>query len=280
VSGVSIRGLAAVQDIWNSIILGIVEGLTEFLPVSSTAHLLVAEKALMLDDNRWHAFTVVIQLGAILSVVAVYWSKFWQVLVGLPREREAQMFTAGVLVAFFPAVIAGLAFGKIINTVLLNPTLALPVIATTWIVGGILMLVLERIAPRPRYLDGDRLPLMKCFQVGLCQLAALLPGVSRSGATILGGELLGIERKAISHFTFYLAVPTMFGASAYELYKEWRTLTSADTMLIAIGFVVSFFVAWIVVRGFIDFVGRYGLVPFAWYRIAAGAVLIGFLTLR
>jgi len=267
------------HDIWNSIILGIVEGLTEFLPVSSTAHLLVAEKALMLDDTRWHAFTVVIQLGAILSVVAVYWNRFWEVLVGLAREREAQTFTLGVLLAFFPAVIAGLAFGKIINTVLLNPTRALPIIATTWIVGGILMLVLERMAPRPRYLDGDRLPLMKCFQVGLCQLLALLPGVSRSGATILGGELLGIERKAISHFTFYLAVPTMFGASVYEIYKERDTLTSADTTLIAIGFVVSFIVAYFVVRGFIGFVGRYGLVPFGWYRIAAGAALIGYLLL-
>lgn len=267
------------HDIWNSVILGIVEGLTEFLPVSSTAHLLVAEKALMLDDTRWHVFTVVIQLGAILSVVAVYWGKFWRVLVGLPTDPEARQFTAGVLVAFLPAAILGAAGIKILNQFLLNPTRALPVIATAWIVGGIIMLVFERMAPTPRYTDGDRLPLMKCLQIGLCQCLALLPGVSRSGATILGGELLGVERKAVAHFTFYLAVPTMFGAAVFEMYKERATLGHGDMQLIAVGFVVSFIVAYFVVRGFIDFVGRYGLAPFGWYRIAAGAALIGYLLL-
>ncbi len=268
------------HDIWNAIILGIVEGLTEFLPVSSTAHLLIAEKALMMDDHRWHAFTVVIQLGAILSVVAVYWSKFWKVLFGLPSDPWARQFTLGVLVAFLPSAIIGVAGIKLLNEFLLNPTRALPVIATAWLVGGIIMLVFERFAPEPRHLDGDRLPLMKCFQIGLCQCLALLPGVSRSGATILGGELLGVERKAISHFTFYLAVPTMLGAATYELYKEWHALSSADLGSIAVGFVVSFFVAWIVVRGFIDFVGRFGLAPFGWYRVAVGLALIGFLALR
>jgi len=268
------------HDIWNAIILGIVEGLTEFLPVSSTAHLLVAEKALMLDDTRWHAFTVVIQLGAILSVVAVYWSKFWRVLFGLGSDPWARQFTAGVILAFLPSAILGVAVIKIINGVLLNPTRALPVIAITWIVGGIIMLVFERLAPRPRYMDGDRLPLSKCLQIGLCQCLALLPGVSRSGATILGGELLGVERKAVAHFTFYLAVPTMLGAAVYELYKEWHTLSTADGELIAVGFVVSFFVAWVVVRGFIDFVGRFGLAPFGWYRLVAGAALLAFVFLR
>ncbi len=268
------------QDIWNAVILGIVEGLTEFLPVSSTAHLLVAEKALMLDDTRWHAFTVVIQLGAILSVVAVYWGKFWRVLLGLGSDPWARQFTLGVLVAFLPAAIVGAAGIKLLNQFLLNPTRALPIIATAWIVGGIIMLVFERMAPQPRYTDGDRLPLMKCLQIGLCQCLALFPGVSRSGATILGGELLGVERKAVAHFTFYLAVPTMLGAAVFELYKERATLSGADIELIAIGFVVSFIVAWFVVRGFIDFVGRFGLAPFGWYRIAVGLALIGFLVLR
>jgi undecaprenyl-diphosphatase len=268
------------HDIWNSIILGIVEGLTEFLPVSSTAHLLVAEKALLLDDTRWQAFTVVIQLGAILSVVAVYWSKFWKVLIGLPTDPAARHFTAGVIIAFLPAAILGVLVIKVLNEVLLNPGRALPVIAISWILGGILILVLERRAPTPRYSDGDRLPLMKCLQIGLCQCLALLPGVSRSGATILGGELLGVERAAVAHFTFYLAVPTMLGAAVFELYKQWHTLSAADGWLIAVGFVVSFLVAWIVVRGFIDFISRFGLAPFGWYRIAAGAALIGFLLLR
>jgi undecaprenyl-diphosphatase len=265
------------HDIWNAIVLGIIEGLTEFLPVSSTAHLLVAEKALMLDDRHWHAFTVVIQLGAILSVVAVYWTKFWKVLFGLGSDPWARQFTAGVIVAFLPSALLGVAGIKLLNEFLLNPTRALPVIATTWIVGGIIMLVFERMAPEPRYTDGDRLPLMKCLQIGLCQCLALLPGVSRSGATILGGELLGVERKAIAHFTFYLAVPTMLGAAVFELYKEWHELSAADGTTIAVGFVVSFFVAWIVVRGFIDFVGRFGLVPFGWYRIATGAALLAYL---
>jgi undecaprenyl-diphosphatase len=265
------------HDVLNAVVLGIVEGLTEFLPVSSTGHLLVTEKLLQLDDNRWHAFTIVIQLGAILSVVAVYWRKFWQVLVGLPSDPTARRFAAMIIIAFIPAGILGATLIKTINTVLLNPSRALPVIGTAWIVGGILILVLERIAPRPRYTQSDNLPLWKCFQIGFCQCLALLPGVSRSGATILGAELLGVERKAAAEFTFYLAVPTMLGASVFELYKEGATLTRHDEFLIAIGFVVAFVVAYGVVRTFIAFIGRYGLKPFGWYRIASGLALFAFI---
>jgi undecaprenyl-diphosphatase len=265
------------HDVLNAIVLGIVEGLTEFLPVSSTGHLLVTEKLLQLDDNRWHAFTIVIQLGAILSVVAVYWRKFWQVLVGLPSDPAARRFAAMIIIAFIPAGILGATLIKTINTVLLNPSRALPVIGTAWIVGGILILVLERIAPRPRYTQSDNLPLWKCLQIGFYQCLALLPGVSRSGATILGAELLGVERKAAAEFTFYLAVPTMLGASVFELYKEGATLTRHDVSLIAIGFVVAFLVAYGVVRTFIAFIGRYGLKPFGWYRIASGLALFAFI---
>jgi undecaprenyl-diphosphatase len=150
----------------------------------------------------------------------------------------------------------------------------LPVIAVAWIVGGIIILIFERIAPKPRYTDPDTLPLSKAFQIGLCQCLSLLPGVSRSGATILGGELLGVERAAAAHFTFYLAVPTMLGASVFELYKMHDALTSTHMATIAIGFVVSFIVAYIVVKTFIAFVSRYGLKPFGWYRVAAGLALI------
>jgi undecaprenyl-diphosphatase len=268
------------HDALTAIILGIVEGLTEFLPVSSTGHLLVAEKLLQLDDNRWHAFTIVIQLGAILSVVAVYWRKFWQVLVGLPRDPAARRFAAMIILAFIPAGILGAALIKTINTVLLNPSRALPVIGTAWIVGGILILVLERIAPRPRFTQSDNLPLWKCVQIGFCQCLALLPGVSRSGATILGAELLGVERKAAAEFTFYLAVPTMLGASVFELYKEGAGLTRHDDLLIAVGFAVSFVVAYAVVKTFIAFIGRYGLKPFGWYRILSGLALFAFIATR
>jgi undecaprenyl-diphosphatase len=269
------------HDLLTAVLLGIVEGLTEFLPVSSTAHLLIAERLLGLAGDKWEAFTIVIQLGAILAVVAAYWRKFTDVLVNLPRSKEAQRFTASVLIAFVPAAIAGALLIKKINAVLLNPELAMPVIAVTMTLGGILILVLERIAPKPRYTDGDRLPLAKSLQVGLCQVLAIVPGVSRSGATILGGELLGIERAAIAHFTFYLAVPTMFGATALQLYKKWSVLSDSDLSTIAIGFVISFIVAYGVVKTFIGFLSRYGLKPFGWYRVAVGLLLfIGLLVFR
>jgi undecaprenyl-diphosphatase len=268
------------HDIFSAIILGIVEGLTEFLPVSSTAHLLVSERLLGLTNGQWEVFTVVIQFGAVLSVVAVYWSKFWDVLVGLPTKASARQFVINVVVAFLPSAVLGVLLIKVINGFLLDPQRALPVIATSWIVGGIIILVFERIAPPPRYSDSDTLPLSKAFQIGLCQCLALLPGVSRSGATILGGELLGVERATAAHFTFYLSVPTMLGASVFELYKQRAELTHSSLEIIAIGFVVSFLVAWVVVRGFIGFVSRFGLHPFGWYRVAAGIALIAFIATR
>lgn len=261
------------HDLLNAVLLGIVEGLTEFIPVSSTAHLLVAERFLGLSEGHWAAFTVIIQLGAILAVVAVYWRKFRDVLVGLPSSADARRFALGVVVASIPAVIVGLLAGKYINAFLLDPSRALPVIAGSWIVGGFLILVLERIAPKPRHLNGDKLPLSTAFAIGLFQvLAVLFPGTSRSGATILGAELIGVERSAATVFTFYLAVPIMFGATLYELHKT--TLSAQDTTNIAVGFVVSFVVAYLVIRAFLATVARYGLKPFGWYRIAAGLALI------
>ena len=265
------------HDIINAILLGIVEGLTEFLPVSSTAHLLVAERLLGLSRDQWEVFTVVIQLGAVLSVVAVYFKKFWDVLIGLPTSARARQFVINIVVAFLPAAVLGALAIKVINSYLLDPARALPVIAASWIIGGIIILLFERIAPVPRYADSDTLPVFKALQIGLCQCLALVPGVSRSGATILGGELLGVERKTAAHFTFYLAVPTMLGASVFELYQKWHSLTGANFTVIGVGFVVSFIVALFVVKGFIGFIGRYGLKPFGWYRIAAGIALIAFI---
>jgi len=264
------------HDIITSIILGIVEGLSEFLPISSTGHLLVAEHLMGLGDE-WEAFTVVIQLGAVLAVVAIYFQTFWKALIGLPSSAEARRFAFGIILALLPSVIAGLALKKLLDRVLLNPAVAMPFIAGCWIAGGIVILVLERIAPRPRWFEGDKLPLLKAFQIGCCQIVSIIPGVSRSGATILGGEMLGVERKAATLFTFYLAVPTMMGATILEL--KGAHLSHGQSVNIAIGFVVSFLVAWVVIRQFLTIVGRYGLSPFGWYRIAAGLALFAWILL-
>ncbi|HWA70657.1 MAG TPA: undecaprenyl-diphosphate phosphatase [Rhizomicrobium sp.] len=267
------------HDALMSIILGIVEGVTEFLPVSSTGHLLVAEKLLGLDSN-WEAFTVVIQLGAILAVVAIYFRKFWQVLIGLPTSAQARKFAGGVILAFLPAAVVGALLASHINAVLLNPNIALPVIAISWMAGGLLILLFERLAPPPLFTDGDNLPLKKMFQIGCCQIMALIPGISRSGATILGGELLGVGRHAATLFTFYLAVPTMLGATVFELYKKGGALSQAQSADIAIGFIVSFVVAWFVIRSFLAIVTRYGLKPFGYYRIAAALALMLYLAMH
>lgn len=258
------------NDYGTAILLGIVEGLTEFLPVSSTGHLLVAENLLGLNNTDWEAFTVVIQLGAVLAVVAVYWRKFWDVLIGLPNDPKARQFAINVIVAFLPAAILGALLIKYINGYLLDPRRAIPVIGASWLIGGILILIFERIAPRPRWEGSDNLPLSKAFQIGLCQCAALIPGISRSGATILGAELLRVERATAAHFTFYLAVPTMLGATVLQLYEKRHELTSGHLTLILVGFIVSFIVAYPVVAAFINFISRYGLKPFGWYRVAIG----------
>ncbi|MGH6870431.1 MAG: undecaprenyl-diphosphate phosphatase [Rhizomicrobium sp.] len=269
------------HDLLNAFWLGIVEGLTEFLPISSTGHLLVAERLLGLDPEHWDVFTVVIQLGAILAVVAIYWRKFWDALIGLPSSPDARRFALGIIIAFIPAVIFGVLLNKWIQSVLMKPSLALPVIAASWLIGGIVILILERLAPKPRYLDGDKLPLSKALQIGVFQvLAILFPGTSRSGATILGGELVGVDRRAATLFTFYLAVPTMLGATVYDLYKKGAVLTQGETANIAVGFVVSFIVAYFVIRAFLEVVSRYGLKPFGWYRVASGLALIAYLALR
>jgi undecaprenyl-diphosphatase len=267
------------HNVLNDVILGIVEGLTEFLPVSSTAHLLMVQDLLGFTPPG-EVFPIVIQLGAILSVVAVYRRRFWGVLVTLPSSKESRAFALSLVVAVLPAAVMGAALHDFIKNVLFAPTIAPEVIATTLIVGGVLILIFERIAPPPRYLDGDKIPLSKSFQIGFFQVLAIIPGVSRSGATILGGELVGVERKAGALFTFYLAVPTMFGATILDLWKNRHVLTLDSDVDIAIGFVVSFLVALVVVRTFIGFVGRYGLKPFGWYRIAAGLGIIAVLLLR
>jgi undecaprenyl-diphosphatase len=267
------------HNLGNDLILGVVEGFTEFLPVSSTAHLLIVQDLLGFAPPG-DVFPIVIQFGAILAVVAVYWRRFWDVMVTLPTSRDSRKFALGVILAFLPAAVFGAALHGFIKNVLFAPAIAPGVIATTLVVGGVLILIFERRAPVPRYLDGDKLPLSTALWIGAFQALAIIPGVSRSGATILGGELIGVDRRAGALFTFYLAVPTMLGATVFDLWKNRAILDFDAAVDIAIGFVVSFFVAIFVVRTFIGFIGRYGLKPFGWYRIVAGLGIIAVVALR
>jgi undecaprenyl-diphosphatase len=267
------------HNLLNDLILGVVEGLTEFLPVSSTAHLLIVQDLLGFQPPG-DVFPIVIQFGAILAVVAVYWRRFWDVLLSLRTSDESRKFTLGVVVAFLPAALFGAALHGFIKNILFAPAIAPKVIAATLILGGILILVFERLAPPPRHVDGDKLPLATMFWIGMFQVLAIIPGVSRSGATILGGELIGVDCKAGALFTFYLAVPTMFGATVFDLWKNRAILNFDAAADIAVGFIVAFVVALFVVRTFIAFIGRYGLKPFGWYRVAAGLGIIAVLALR
>jgi len=251
-----------------AILLGIVEGLTEFLPVSSTGHLILATELLGYDAERWALFNIAIQPGAILAIVVLYWRTFWDVLIGLLRwDVRAVAFTRNLLVAFFPAVVIGLAFGDAIDALLENAV----VVAWALIVGGIAILIVERLA-RTREAGGvAAVPLGTAIGIGLVQCMAMVPGVSRSGATILGAMAMGVDRKTAAEFSFFLAVPTLAGATVLQLFKHRDALSSDALGLIAIGFVVSFLVALVVVKAFIAIITRYGFVPFAWYRIVAGA---------
>ena len=267
------------MSIVQPILLGIVEGVTEFLPVSSTGHLILAGALLGYDEEKWKLFDIVIQLGAILAVVVLYWRTFQAVALGLVRrEPGAWRFVRNVAVAFVPAAVIGLALHKRIEALLGRPD----VVAVALIVGGIAILAVERFARgRAARVEGvSAIPLGTTFGIGLIQCLAMIPGVSRSGATILGGLALGVERRTAAEFSFFLAVPTMVGASALELFKYRHAIGApgqASGGEIAIGFVVSFVVALVVVRGFVRFVSRHGFAPFAWYRIGAGIIALALL---
>jgi undecaprenyl-diphosphatase len=264
------------HDTISALILGAVEGFTEFLPISSTGHLILAGELLHFQNDLGKVFDVVIQLGAILAVVVFSFPRLWKVLVGLPTDPGARRFAMAVILAFLPAAVIGALLHDFIKDVLFSPW----VVAISLIVGGILILVLERIAPRPRYESVETLPMTTALGIGFCQCLAMIPGVSRSGATILGGEMLGVDRRIATEFTFYLAIPTMLGATVLDLWKARHDLTTNGIGIIAIGFVTAFVVAIPVVRGLIGFVGRFGLAPFGWYRIAIGLVAAVWLLVR
>ncbi len=252
-------------------IMGVVEGLTEFLPISSTGHLILAGALLGFDDAKAKVFDIAIQTGAILAVIIVYWQKIRATLAALPTERQAQRFSLNVAIGFFPAVVAGLLFGKMIQAHLFTPG----VVATTFILGGFVILWAERRQQRVvRVQEADDMTWKDALKVGLVQCVAMIPGTSRSGATIIGGMLLGLSRKAATDFSFYLAIPTLIGAGAYSLYKERALLSAADLPMFGVGLLFSFLSAWVCVRWLLRYISSHSFTPFAWYRIAFGIVVL------
>ncbi len=253
------------------VILGIVEGVTEFLPVSSTGHLILAGKLLGYDPDSWKLFNIVIQFGAILAIVVLYWRTLVTVLRGLiDRDPLALRFVRNVLLAFIPAAVIGFLLHKKIEALLGNAQ----VVAIALVVGGIAILVIERLAKRVTVNGVAEIPVPTALGIGLAQCLAMVPGVSRSGATIMGALSLGVERRTAAEFSFFLAIPTMLGATVLELVSNRALLNASEINEIAIGFAVAFVVAVIVVRAFVAVISRYGFAPFAWYRIVAGTVAL------
>jgi undecaprenyl-diphosphatase len=265
------------SDTMIALLLGFIEGLTEFLPVSSTGHLILAGELVGFTDNSSVAFKIAIQLGAILAVLLVYWRRFWTVGTGLlKREAGAVAFTRNILLGFAPALVIGVVAYDAIRAAMQTPE----IVAIALIVGGILILVLERVVKTVRFHAVEEIPFGTALSIGLVQCTAMLPGVSRSGATIMGGLMMGVERKTAAEFSFFLAVPTMMAATVYALWKDRALLNADDLGMIGIGFTMAFLVAVVVVKAFVAIVGRYGFAPFAYYRIIAGTAALIWLTMR
>src|SRR5687768_10662458 len=259
------------------ILLGIVEGLTEFIPVSSTGHLILAAELLGFHSEGAGTFHIVIQLGAILAVIVLYWRRFFDVAVGLTRrEPGAILFTRNILLGFLPSMVIGFFVYEAVKAMLEAPML----VAVALIVGGIVILAIERLVKHPRVETVEAMSWRTALGIGLIQCLSMIPGVSRSGATIMGALSLGVERKTAAEYSFFLAVPTMLAASGYDLVRTGARLDSGAWLTIAAGFVVSFVVAIVVIRWFMGIVTRYGFAPFAWYRIVAGSVALVWLLAR
>ena len=260
-----------------ALLLGIIEGLTEFLPVSSTGHLILAGELIGFTDNSSVAFKIAIQLGAILAVILVYWQRFWDVGKGLLKfERGPVAFTRNILLGFAPALVIGVLAYDAIRAAMQTPQ----IVAIALLLGGILILVLERVVKNVRFHSVEEIPFGTALAIGLVQCTAMVPGVSRSGATIMGGLMMGVERKTAAEFSFFLAVPTMMAATVYALWKDRALLNADDLGMIAIGFATAFFVALLVVKAFVAIVSKYGFAPFAYYRIIIGAAALVWLNLR
>ncbi|MEO8296832.1 MAG: undecaprenyl-diphosphate phosphatase [Burkholderiales bacterium] len=254
-----------------AMVMGIVEGLTEFLPISSTGHLILAGSLLGFDDDKSKVFDIAIQTGAIFAVILVYWQRLRDTVTGLGSDARARRFVLNVAVGFLPAVVLGLLFGKAIKAHLFTPL----VVASTFILGAFVILWAEkRPASAVRIQSVDDMTVTDALKVGLAQCFAMIPGTSRSGATIIGGMLFGLSRQAATDFSFFLAIPTLIGAGAYSLYKERALLSMADAPVFAVGLVFSFLSAWLCVRWLLRFIATHNFVPFAWYRIVFGVVVL------
>ena len=262
------------SDTLRAVILGIIEGVTEFLPVSSTGHLLLAQRFFGLGDGDfWNSFAVLIQLGAILAIVVIYFAKLWQVALGMFSNPDDRRFVIGVLVAFLPAVVIGLIAGKYIKEFLFNPW----VICFSLIVGGAILLWVDQYDHKPHEHDATKFPLPMYLTIGFAQCLAMIPGVSRSGSNIMGARVFRVDRATAAEFSFFLAMPTMLGATVYDLYKNWSILTPDDVSHIVLGFIAAFVTGVIVVRYMLDFISRRGLSFFGWWRLLVGGIGLGVL---
>lgn len=256
-------------SLFHSALLGVIEGLTEFIPVSSTGHLIIGEAFLRRPDATASVFDVFIQTGAILAVVWARRQRVFRLAWGFFTNAQERLMGVKIIIAFLPAALTGVLFHGFIKEVLFSPF----VVGASLIIGGIIMLVVERSAPDPRMDDMDSISLKTAFCIGLCQVAALIPGISRAGASIVGAQFLGVERRAATEFSFFLAIPTIIGAAAYDLYKNIDILSMEDLPVFATGTVTAFISALFVVNGLIAFVGKHGFKPFGYYRIAIGLVV-------
>lgn len=256
--------------LFKAAVLGLVEGATEFIPVSSTGHLILVSNWLGLIDERAKTFDIFIQLGAILAIVWLYRDRLGRAMLAAQHEPGSRRFLSNLFVAFLPAAVIGLLAHDWIKARLFNPT----VVAIALVAGGILILLIERWAPAPRVNDVTEVPPRTAWGIGLAQVLSLIPGTSRSGATIMGGYALGLSRIAATEFSFFLAIPVMLAATLYDLLKSWSTLVPADAPVFAVGLIVSFVSALIVVRAFLSYVSHHSFSAFAWYRIAFGILVL------
>jgi undecaprenyl-diphosphatase len=255
---------------FKALILGVVEGLTEFLPISSTGHLIIVGDLLAFNDDRGKVFEIVIQLGAILAVCWEYRTRITQVLGGLPRDPAARHFTLNLLIAFLPAAILGLSFHHAIKAYLFNPV----TVAVALVVGGFIIILIERLVGEPRINSVDDMDWRDALKVGLAQAFSLVPGVSRAGATIMGGMVFGLSRKTATEFSFFLAVPVMFAATFFDIYQNRELLSASDLSSFAVGFVTAFVSALLAVKGLLRYIAHHNFIAFAWYRILLGSVVL------